>query len=155
LIHGLVYNTLKLFMERDPRLYADCTSKYRNSLQMERKEGKDREKVDETWIRLEEYASRYCLPKNKAAHMENSEVNGESARQSEEENELERNFNQKVDMVTSELGSVKLRKRFDAQMTDRQFRRKSDLTNAVDEQVLRQMLEHKSLEVRSFIPKHR
>lgn len=53
-IHGLVYNALKLFMEISPKLFDDCTNKYKMSRQTERKRQKDREDV---WERLEQLAT--------------------------------------------------------------------------------------------------
>jgi len=53
-IHGLVYNALKLFMEINPQLFDECTAKYKQSRQMERKKLKERE---ETWQKLERTAA--------------------------------------------------------------------------------------------------
>lgn len=61
-IHGLVYNALKLFMEISPKLFDECTNKYKQSRQLyaffnssERKKQKDRE---DAWAKLEECAAR-------------------------------------------------------------------------------------------------
>ncbi|KAJ3192130.1 Serine/threonine-protein phosphatase 2A 56 kDa regulatory subunit gamma isoform, partial [Entophlyctis luteolus] len=53
-IHGLVYNALKLFMEISPKLFDDCTNKFKQNRQIERKKQKDR---DETWAKLEALAA--------------------------------------------------------------------------------------------------
>eukprot|EP00842_Homolaphlyctis_polyrhiza_P004397 jgi/Hompol1/4959/HPOL_001891-RA len=53
-IHGLVYNALKLFMEMSPKLFDDCTNKYKQTRQLERKKQKDREDM---WARIESDAS--------------------------------------------------------------------------------------------------
>ncbi|KAI8854438.1 phosphatase 2A regulatory B subunit-domain-containing protein [Chytridium lagenaria] len=53
-IHGLVYNALKLFMEISPKLFDECTNKYKQNRQLERKKQKDRE---EMWTKLETQAA--------------------------------------------------------------------------------------------------
>ncbi|KAJ3118572.1 hypothetical protein HDU96_000524 [Phlyctochytrium bullatum] len=53
-IHGLVYNALKLFMEISPKLFDECTNKYKQNRQLERKKQKDRE---EMWAKLEHAAA--------------------------------------------------------------------------------------------------
>jgi serine/threonine-protein phosphatase 2A regulatory subunit B' len=53
-IHGLVYNALKLFMEISPKLFDDCTNKYKQARQIERKKQKDR---DDAWTRMEQLAT--------------------------------------------------------------------------------------------------
>ncbi|RKO97493.1 hypothetical protein CXG81DRAFT_14637, partial [Caulochytrium protostelioides] len=52
-IHGLVYNALKLFMEISPKLFDECTTKYKANRQLERQRQKDRE---DAWAKLEERA---------------------------------------------------------------------------------------------------
>eukprot|EP00732_Lithocolla_globosa_P003281 Lithocolla_globosa_v1_NODE_2556_length_1955_cov_492.368947.p2 type:complete len:186 gc:universal NODE_2556_length_1955_cov_492.368947:588-31(-) len=49
-IHGLVYNALKLFMEISPKLFDECTNRYKQNRQLEKKKQKERE---ETWAKLE------------------------------------------------------------------------------------------------------
>lgn len=53
-IHGLVYNALKLFMEVSPKLFDECTNKYKQSRQAERKKQKDRE---DAWLKIEALAA--------------------------------------------------------------------------------------------------
>jgi len=53
-IHGLIYNALKLFMEISPKLFDDCTNKYKQSRQMDRKKQKDRE---DAWEKLDALAA--------------------------------------------------------------------------------------------------
>ncbi|KAL2919538.1 serine/threonine-protein phosphatase 2A 56 kDa regulatory subunit delta isoform [Polyrhizophydium stewartii] len=53
-IHGLVYNALKLFMEMSPKLFDECTNKYKQNRQLERKKQKDREDM---WARIETEAN--------------------------------------------------------------------------------------------------
>jgi hypothetical protein len=62
--------------------------------------------------------------------------------EAEQEKQLERNLEEEVDMMTSELGSLR-KKRFE-DMTPQQFRRKSDLP--VEYAVLAEMIAHKSIE---------
>lgn len=53
-ILGLVYNALKLFMELSPKLFDECTAKYKLNRQQERKLIKERE---DHWNRLESLAT--------------------------------------------------------------------------------------------------
>lgn len=60
-IHGLVYNALKHFMEISPKLFDDCTNKYKTSRQKyydmlissERKRVKEKEDI---WAQIEAVA---------------------------------------------------------------------------------------------------
>jgi serine/threonine-protein phosphatase 2A regulatory subunit B' len=52
-IHGLIYNALKLFMDISPKLFDECTNKYKQARQNERKKLKDRE---DAWLRIEQLA---------------------------------------------------------------------------------------------------
>jgi serine/threonine-protein phosphatase 2A regulatory subunit B' len=52
-IHGLMYNALKLFMEISPKLFEECTSKYKINRQIERKKAAERE---EMWVKIEAQA---------------------------------------------------------------------------------------------------
>jgi serine/threonine-protein phosphatase 2A regulatory subunit B' len=53
-IHGLVYNALKMFMDMNPKLFDECTHKYKAERQKEKKKSKERE---EMWQKLEQLAN--------------------------------------------------------------------------------------------------
>ncbi|KAJ3396847.1 Serine/threonine-protein phosphatase 2A 56 kDa regulatory subunit delta isoform [Lobulomyces angularis] len=141
-IHGLIYNALKLFMEISPKLFDECTNKYKQSRQLERKKQKDRE---DAWAKLDELASKNAdlvnqqgsipaFPTSKQnGTFKNPLVNDPS------ENLLdEKADNQDDDILTKEL------KQFEERPAPQRFRRKSVLP--VDEQVLSELSRHKSLE---------
>ncbi|OZJ06331.1 hypothetical protein BZG36_00708 [Bifiguratus adelaidae] len=54
-IHGLVFNALKLFMDVNPKLFEECTEKYKELQQREQEKQRSRE---ELWERLEQQAAR-------------------------------------------------------------------------------------------------
>eukprot|EP01137_Pigoraptor_chileana_P027824 Opistho-2@10889 len=54
-IHGLVYNALKMFMDMNPKLFDECTHKYKAERQKEKKRLRERE---ELWTRIEELARK-------------------------------------------------------------------------------------------------
>eukprot|EP00128_Syssomonas_multiformis_P002233 Colp12_sorted_trinity150504_noHs@7424 len=65
-IHGLVYNALKLFMDMNPKLFDECTHRYKAERQKEKKKQKDRE---EMWAQIEAMARKN--PKQKTFLAEN------------------------------------------------------------------------------------
>lgn len=147
-IHGLVYNALKLFMEISPKLFDECTNKYKQNRQLERKKQKDREDM---WLKLESMAStnaskipsaeiaRQVGPRAVAAPSyitpvplaDGMDTNLDGANQGDLLDE---------DILTNELTKFKDQP---APQVGR-FRRKSVLP--VDEQVLSELARHKSLE---------
>jgi hypothetical protein len=138
-----VDDTLKLFMERVPRLYADCTSKYRNSHKeyapnflyiRKRKHAGYREMINEAFERLEVNAARDGSLKSKTAV-----IKGIAA--SLENKALKGNFDD-LDKFTNELGSLKTQRSKEMQ----RFHRKSKLPLNAEED-LRELLNRRSLEV--------
>ncbi|KAJ3194095.1 Serine/threonine-protein phosphatase 2A 56 kDa regulatory subunit delta isoform [Irineochytrium annulatum] len=137
-IHGLVYNALKLFMEISPKLFDECTNKYKQNRQLERKKQKDRE---EMWTKLESAAASNAakLPSSSAARptprvlpvvpSAPQDVGGEDGTRTDAAED---------DTLTKELTQ------FEDRPTPQRFRRKSVLP--VDEQVLSELSRHKSLE---------
>ncbi|KAI8801527.1 phosphatase 2A regulatory B subunit-domain-containing protein [Cladochytrium replicatum] len=146
-IHGLVYNALKLFMEISPKLFDECTNKYKQTRQLERKKQKEREDV---WSKIDKMAQQNvskggsgqggvrvagptAVPQPAllpvATAQEPYELSSEETPKSEAAEE---------DMLTNEL------KQFEDRPTPQRFRRKSVLP--VDETVLSELSRHKSLE---------
>jgi serine/threonine-protein phosphatase 2A regulatory subunit B' len=54
-IHGLIYNALKMFMEISPKLFDECTNRYKQYKQNEKKKQKENE---ETWKKLQVLADQ-------------------------------------------------------------------------------------------------
>jgi serine/threonine-protein phosphatase 2A regulatory subunit B' len=134
-------------MEISPKLFDECTNKYKQSRQLERKKLKDRE---EAWVRLEECAARNkdktvssitVAPGFLIAHVVKAEV--EEAGE-DEDDLLEEDEEGEDDLLVDEL------KQFEEKTAPQggRFRRKSVLP--VDESVLSEMNKHKSLEVGVF-----
>ncbi|TPX33300.1 hypothetical protein SmJEL517_g03730 [Synchytrium microbalum] len=145
-IHGLVYNALKLFMEISPKLFDECTNKYKQTRQMERKRAKER---DEVWTKLESVASTNAtkllasVPSTRAAaiHMPvHIPIPIEPAQDMYEEPETETPHSENHEGQDG-LGETK---QFEDRSTPQRFRRKSVLP--VDEQVMTELSRHKSLE---------
>ncbi|KAJ8331263.1 serine/threonine-protein phosphatase 2A 56 kDa regulatory subunit delta isoform [Batrachochytrium dendrobatidis] len=147
-IHGLVYNALKLFMEMSPKLFDDCTNRYKMNRQLERKKQKDREDI---WARIELDAAANAskLTTNSArpstvrvqapSYASFSPTIGAPADQADtimedgSKNETVENDNLSKDLQT-----------FQERPQPQRFRRKSVLP--VDESVLSELSRHKSLE---------
>ncbi|KAL3894009.1 MAG: hypothetical protein SGCHY_005515 [Lobulomycetales sp.] len=163
-IHGLVYNALKLFMEISPKLFDECTNKYKQSRQLERKKLKDR---DEAWAKLEELASlnssQDASKDIKAASM--NKLSGASAKaevaplsaefgdammigddgaENAAGDEVDDDDDDYEDDQEDDLMNSELKQFEDRPAPQGRFRRKSVLP--VDEQVLSELSRHKSLE---------
>ncbi|KAJ3333699.1 Serine/threonine-protein phosphatase 2A 56 kDa regulatory subunit delta isoform [Blyttiomyces sp. JEL0837] len=145
-IHGLVYNALKLFMEISPKLFDECTNKYKQNRQLERKKQKDRE---EMWTKIETMAASNAskLPTALAARPAVARVPSvapyvpQQATAEPQDAAVEESGKGDVaedDILTKELTQ------FEDRPTPQRFRRKSVLP--VDEQVLSELSRHKSLE---------
>lgn len=155
-IHGLVYNALKLFMEISPKLFDECTNKYKSNRQNERKKFKDRE---DQWARIDQLAqvntAKMNLHVNKLSQIDASpESSSASAAKddtagksqsgeptSQDDTTAQRDGTENpegLDVLTKEL------QQFEARPTPSRFRRKSALP--VDETVLTELSRHKSLE---------
>ncbi|KAI9189672.1 serine/threonine-protein phosphatase 2A 56 kDa regulatory subunit delta isoform [Blastocladiella emersonii ATCC 22665] len=143
-IHGLVYNALKLFMEISPKLFDECTNKYKQQRQTERKKQKERE---EAWTKIEQLASKRAphppaaaagsaLPKEAVAIAPSAPV--PFAPLTPDAEALE--DREGDDALTKELAQGS----DDGKPTPPRFRRKSVLP--VDEQVLSELSRHKSLD---------
>lgn len=139
-IHGLVYNALKLFMELNAKLFDECTNKYKQTRQLERKKQKDRE---EAWIKLEERAQQNAArtpisPQLQVVTKDPKPVKTEPSEMSP------------VAATSPDAPSEGADAAKDMQFeggdrpTPPRFRRKSVLP--VDEQVLTELSRHKSLE---------
>ncbi|KAI8834955.1 phosphatase 2A regulatory B subunit-domain-containing protein [Chytriomyces cf. hyalinus JEL632] len=145
-IHGLVYNALKLFMEISPKLFDECTNKYKQNRQLERKKQKDREDM---WAKLETVAAsnanklhipsltERAVSKNNIGPHYVSQASAEAANAAEEE-AVKGAAGQNEDDLASDLAH------FDERPTPQRVRRKSVLP--VDENVLSELARHKSLE---------
>jgi len=146
-IHGLVYNALKLFMEISPKLFDECTNKYKQTRQLERKKQKDRE---EAWQRLEESAARNSANNAIASKQSFQNLAGEKAAGASHA-PLEHDYSEslladdKTDLMEEDTLTKELKQFSDRSTSQPQrFRRKSVLP--VDEQVLSELSRHKSLE---------
>ncbi|KAI9002685.1 phosphatase 2A regulatory B subunit-domain-containing protein [Gaertneriomyces semiglobifer] len=145
-IHGLVYNALKLFMEISPKLFDECTNKYKQNRQLERKKQKEREDV---WAKLEAAALANAgkmplsvkLPVSTLSAQlfspsplsaEPANINDDSALDDAKLEGLEE------DSLAKEM------QQFEDRPTPQRFRRKSVLP--VDETVLSELSRHRSLE---------
>ncbi|KAJ3022788.1 Serine/threonine-protein phosphatase 2A 56 kDa regulatory subunit delta isoform [Thoreauomyces humboldtii] len=141
-IHGLVYNALKLFMEISPKLFDDCTNKYKQNRQQERKKQKDR---DDTWAKLELLATQNAnnkSPTGRTARLvvstaPTAAVVAGAAIAPMEDTPI-RPDAPEDDGLDSDM------QQFDERPTPQRFRRKSVLP--VDETVLSELSRHKSLE---------
>ncbi|KAJ3101141.1 Serine/threonine-protein phosphatase 2A 56 kDa regulatory subunit delta isoform [Physocladia obscura] len=145
-IHGLIYNALKLFMEISPKLFDDCTNKYKQNRQLERKKQKDRE---EMWAKLEAVASsnatKLHIPslsarvasKQSIAPQFVSQASAEAANIADEDAAKGDDLRGEDDLA-SEMAH------FEEKLTPQRVRRKSVLP--VDENVLSELSRHKSLE---------
>ncbi|KAI9358579.1 phosphatase 2A regulatory B subunit-domain-containing protein [Zopfochytrium polystomum] len=145
-IHGLVYNALKLFMEISPKLFDECTNKYKQNRQIERKKQKDRE---EAWAKLETMAAANAakLPSSATAVPTGSRAPAVSALTPrapvpEAIDQVVDDPN-KADLPEDDILTTELTQ-FEDRPTPQRFRRKSVLP--VDEQVLSELSRHKSLE---------
>ncbi|KAJ3218865.1 minichromosome maintenance protein 5 [Dinochytrium kinnereticum] len=146
-IHGLVYNALKLFMEISPKLFDECTNKYKQNRQLERKKQKDRE---EMWGKLESAAAsnaaKLHLPASSVArpgprpvsHVATVPQAAPDPASEQNEDAAKGGDAPEDDTLTKELTQ------FEDRPTPQRFRRKSVLP--VDEQVLSELSRHKSLE---------
>ncbi|KAI9209749.1 phosphatase 2A regulatory B subunit-domain-containing protein [Polychytrium aggregatum] len=145
-IHGLVYNALKLFMEISPKLFDECTNKYKQNRQLERKKQKDRE---DAWIKIENMATANAakLPSELATRSINNLLHhhqpilplaSESPSQGPDVISGGAEDENGEDDLTKEMAQ------FDERPTPQRFRRKSVLP--VDETVLSELSRHKSLE---------
>ncbi|KAL7754256.1 serine/threonine-protein phosphatase 2A 56 kDa regulatory subunit delta isoform [Sorochytrium milnesiophthora] len=145
-IHGLIYTALKLFMEINPKLFDECTNKYKLSRQIERKKQKDRE---DAWAKIEQMASQNAenIFPTKTAHVPvvpptmsevpelSDAVDNDNDNTDDGDKPEDR---ESMDMIAKDL------QQYDNQPTPARFRRKSVLP--VDEQVLSELSRHKSLE---------
>ncbi|KAJ3289750.1 Serine/threonine-protein phosphatase 2A 56 kDa regulatory subunit delta isoform, partial [Borealophlyctis nickersoniae] len=145
-IHGLVYNALKLFMEISPKLFDECTNKYKQNRQLERKKQKDRE---ETWTKLEATAATNAakiLPSSQAARasiphvVTAAPILPSSAVTTEPTAD---DTPTKGDTIEDDSLAKELQQ-FEERPTPQRFRRKSVLP--VDESVLSELSRHRSLE---------
>ncbi|KAH6582580.1 hypothetical protein BASA61_008480 [Batrachochytrium salamandrivorans] len=148
-IHGLVYNALKLFMEMSPKLFDECTNRYKQTRQLERKKQKDREDV---WARIEAHASSNASKSTTlmSAHTIPSQVQSPSyaslspvlATATEQADVIMEdgtgNEAAEDDILSKDL------QQFEERPQPQRFRRKSVLP--VDETVLSELSRHKSLE---------
>ncbi|KAJ3020269.1 UNVERIFIED_CONTAM: Serine/threonine-protein phosphatase 2A 56 kDa regulatory subunit delta isoform [Siphonaria sp. JEL0065] len=149
-IHGLVYNALKLFMEISPKLFDDCTNKYKQNRQLERKKQKDRE---EMWAKLESVAqtnvNKLHIPsltarvasKQNIAPQFVSQASAEAANIADEDAAKEADEDGDGG-AEEDLASDMAH--FEEKPTPQRVRRKSVLP--VDENVLSELSRHKSLE---------
>lgn len=146
-IHGLVYNALKLFMEINPKLFDECTNKYKQNRQQERKKQKEKE---DTWIKIEQQASqnaaKLLASKNAAiAPIKSSEQSNPipitpTTADGTGDEAVKPDTNESLDLFAKEF-----QQQFNQDAsTPPRFRRKSVLP--VDEQVLTELSRHKSLE---------
>ncbi|KAJ3060507.1 Serine/threonine-protein phosphatase 2A 56 kDa regulatory subunit gamma isoform, partial [Podochytrium sp. JEL0797] len=144
-IHGLVYNALKLFMEISPKLFDECTNKYKQNRQLERKKQKDRE---EMWIKLESVAAsnvtKLHIPSLSArvASKQNLAPQFVSQASAEAADIADEDAAKGADAVEDDLANELAQ--FEDNSTPQRMRRKSVLP--VDENVLSEMSRHKSLE---------
>ncbi|KAJ3151676.1 Serine/threonine-protein phosphatase 2A 56 kDa regulatory subunit delta isoform [Geranomyces variabilis] len=140
-IHGLVYNALKLFMEISPKLFDDCTNKYKQNRQQERKKQKDR---DDTWAKLEILAGQNAtkLPIRGSTRLAVSTAPVVASALTQAASALDdtpiRPDAPEDDALDADM------QQFDERPTPQRFRRKSVLP--VDETVLSELSRHKSLE---------
>jgi len=85
-IHGLIYNASKMFMEISPKLFDECTNRYKQSKQTEKKRQKENEDI---WLKLEAIADQNAVKNPTLASMTkqsslkrgqktNSDVNNDS-----------------------------------------------------------------------------
>lgn len=139
-IHGLVYNALKIFMDMDPALFDQCVSKFKLSRKLETKQQERREQF---WKLVELRAKsnsekinvlngKFPSPQyeSDADAMEIDDVNESNGIQMEEDREH-------LDVLSSDMQSMDQKPMFQT------FRRKSTLP--LDEQVIRELSQHKSL----------
>ncbi|KAI9220488.1 phosphatase 2A regulatory B subunit-domain-containing protein [Blastocladiella britannica] len=141
-IHGLVYNALKLFMEISPKLFDECTNKYKQQRQTERKKQKDRE---EAWAKIEQLAADRAQATGTHVphhHAKDSVTIPASApvpyapMNSDMESIDDR---EEADALTKEMEPAE-----EEPKPASRFRRKSVLP--VDEQILSELQRHKSLD---------
>lgn len=147
-IHGLVYNALKLFMEISPKLFDECTNKYKINRQHERKKQKDRE---DEWIKLEIMATENAnklkvhgpnIPRPSSVCIPNDLGTGMQTATEPEIYSEDKNGDADDDVLTTEMAQKQFPTGTDA--GNQRFRRKSVLP--VDEQVLTELSRHKSFE---------
>ncbi|KAI9104097.1 phosphatase 2A regulatory B subunit-domain-containing protein [Phlyctochytrium arcticum] len=147
-IHGLVYNALKLFMEISPKLFDECTNKYKQNRQMERKKLKDRE---ETWTKLEQLAAQNAGKLPGGGNVTLRVGGGASVPVANVLIPAATTFTSdpmeetpvKAEPVEDDALNKELQQ-FEERPTPQRFRRKSVLP--VDETVLSELSRHKSLE---------
>ncbi|KXS15101.1 B56-domain-containing protein [Gonapodya prolifera JEL478] len=146
-IHGLVYNALKLFMEISPKLFDECTNKYKLTRQFERKKLKERE---EMWMKVEHLAAQNAkgLPTTMAVLCP-VRTTGPSSDQLfaapvSDHTEILGLEDGKGDAEDGGESLDVLEKEVETSGTPQRFRRKSVLP--VDESVLTELSRHKSLE---------
>ncbi|KAJ3053096.1 hypothetical protein HK097_005039 [Rhizophlyctis rosea] len=146
-IHGLVYNALKLFMEISPKLFDECTVKYKQNRQLERKKQKDRE---ETWVKLETVAAANAgkvLAAQPSAHVVAPSVTIPSVAATTPSALTAEPLSEETPVKADPAEDDSLEKelqQFEERPTPQRFRRKSVLP--VDESVLSELSRHKSLE---------
>ncbi|KAI8927674.1 phosphatase 2A regulatory B subunit-domain-containing protein [Entophlyctis helioformis] len=147
-IHGLVYNALKLFMEMSPKLFDECTNKYKQNRQFERKKQKERE---DAWAKIEASATSnasksHILPLTRPTLQPTANVASPFSA-------APGGASDPTDMAVDETGKVepvdddvltKELQQFEERPQPQRFRRKSVLP--VDETVLSELSRHKSLE---------
>ncbi|KAI8816176.1 phosphatase 2A regulatory B subunit-domain-containing protein [Fimicolochytrium jonesii] len=144
-IHGLVYNALKLFMEISPKLFDECTNKYKQNRQLERKKQKERE---EAWAKLEQIAAQNAgkvlssggapgAPRLGVPVVPSVSVSAGLLSSATDETPS------KAELPEDDLLGKDMQQ-FDERPTPQRFRRKSVLP--VDETVLSELSRHRSLE---------
>ncbi|KAI3637116.1 hypothetical protein MIR68_004822 [Amoeboaphelidium protococcarum] len=143
-IHGLVYNALKLFMEISPKLFDECTNKYKAARQSDRQKIKQRE---DTWQKLEQAASENASKlKTHMPHVVQTYNVAEQPLSAVDADAMDATGDEVKDDHESETLDVlqKEMEQFDDRPTPQRFRRKSVLP--VDETVLTELSRHRSLE---------
>lgn len=170
-IHGLVYNALKQFMEVNPRLFDECSRKFKQSKSQEKQKHRERE---EAWIKLEFLAAQnaskisesLATPLARNLHLSSldsfneSDLNistVENTDDSEEmlqseggdlrvyaDSDLDSSDNNSSNDGEEKLDIQREMELFEKQPTNQRFRRKSVLP--VDQTVLNEISQHRSLE---------
>ncbi|KAJ3366084.1 Serine/threonine-protein phosphatase 2A 56 kDa regulatory subunit delta isoform [Allomyces arbusculus] len=143
-IHGLVYNALKLFMEISPKLFDECTNKYKQQRQIERKKQKERE---EAWVKIEHMAQANAI-KVPAANPHFAKHHGEfdaspTTPMSISPLPMSPDADAPEDREADDLHTA-IQDAPGGKITPPRFRRKSVLP--VDETVLSELSRHKSLD---------
>ncbi|KAI8893891.1 protein phosphatase 2 regulatory subunit B, gamma isoform, isoform CRA_c [Globomyces pollinis-pini] len=147
-IHGLVYNALKLFMEMSPKLFDECTNKYKQSRQVERKKLKDRE---DAWLKIEQLAADNSSKRVTTVPVRAPTLTQKLALNTTPKDvAMDIDVDQDEEMVDSPSGLeeddslTKELQQFEERPQPQRFRRKSVLP--VDADVMTELSRHKSLE---------